>query len=97
MPDQHAPGAEAVDEDDLPPLLAAWVAFKTHVLNQSAELVMDDDMLCFMAGASTITTLVRSAMEQGGSAEASHAFVHLCSEVDSFEHVLEAKLTRNHH
>jgi hypothetical protein len=88
MPNQHAPGDEALDDDDLPPLLLAWERFRKNVLGQDGKPALDDNMLTFMAGATVITALVRSAAAQGGASEATRAFVSLCEECDSFETVL---------
>jgi hypothetical protein len=95
MPDHPAPDDETVDLDDLPPLLHAWEEFRKNVLRDAGPARLDNHMMTFMAGATVITSLIRSAASQGGSREATHAFAALCEEVDAFETVLTARVRRH--
>jgi hypothetical protein len=90
MSDQLAAGSGPVT-DDLPPLLGAWDRFRREVLGEGPEIEtgLSADMMTFMAGASVVVSLIRSAQTQGGATEATHAFLALEEETDAFQAVMD--------
>lgn len=84
-------------DDNYAPLLEAWDRFARDVLATENPRTMSDEMAIFFAGATAVTALIRSAVEQRGNAEATRAFLVLERETNAFMNVMQARSREHRH